>query len=52
MRVLKPSGYVEFLELDGLNFNNSGPRTKEIMNKGKQKNWRIKNLNSFPCLNN
>ncbi|CAB4392165.1 S-adenosyl-L-methionine-dependent methyltransferase [Rhizophagus irregularis] len=46
MRVLKPSGYVEFLELDGLNFNNSGPRTKEIMNKVKQF-YMAKNI----CLN-
>uniref|UniRef100_A0A1D1Y7Y0 Demethylmenaquinone methyltransferase n=1 Tax=Anthurium amnicola TaxID=1678845 RepID=A0A1D1Y7Y0_9ARAE len=36
LRVLKPSGYAEFLESDALNFHNSGSRTKEIMKKVKQ----------------
>ncbi|RIA93888.1 S-adenosyl-L-methionine-dependent methyltransferase [Glomus cerebriforme] len=36
MRVLKPSGYVEFMESDPLKFHNSGPCTREIMKKVKQ----------------
>jgi len=35
IRVLKPSGYAEFMELDVLNFHNSGPHTKKTLKKGK-----------------